>query len=63
MTVRLESTDTAFTAQVDTLRDQMQATHEATAQQLTALAKRLDEMTTPPKRSTTRKTPQRKPKS
>ena len=63
MTARLESTDAAVTAQVDTLRDQIQATHEVTTQQLTVLAKRLDAMATSPKRSTPRKTPQRKPKS
>jgi hypothetical protein len=63
LTARLETSDTAVTQQVDTLRDQIQTMHEATAQQLTAFAERLDEVTAPPKRSSTRTTTRRQPKS
>jgi len=63
LTARLETSDTSVTQQVEALRHQMQATHEATAQQLTALAQRLDEAKAPPKRSGPRTTTRRNPQS
>jgi hypothetical protein len=63
LTARLETSDTSVMQQVDALRDQMQTTHEATTQQLTALAQRLDEAKAPPKRSGPRTTTRRKPQS
>jgi hypothetical protein len=60
---RIETADTSVMQQVEALRGQMQTTHEATAQQLTALAQRLDEAKAPPTRSNPRTTTRRKPQS